>query len=286
MNIKKTMQKATAVATISMLATGALTQSSFAETLMEKAQDDGLQLAFYNSKPWSYEDENGDLVGVEVETLSVVLERIGGTIGDAQAVDWGALIPGLKTGRFDVVATGMYVTPSRCAEVQFSEPGFGIAQTLIVAAGNPHGIENYESMAEKDLTFAMLSGGAQTGYAKVVGIADENIMTVPDHPTAIAAIRAGRAHSYAVSVPTSRGIVSALPEQDMEIVPSFTEIGGKPASPHGAFAFRQDNAGFVEAFNAEMVQFIGSPEHLTILKKHGMDSTDLPQLTTAELCNG
>lgn len=260
--------------------------SAHAAGLMDQAKGDGLNVAFYNFKPYAYMDENGVLTGTDVDTLKAVLGKLGGKVADAKAIEWGALIPGVKSGRFDVVAAGMFVTPKRCAEVRFSEPTFGIQQTLIVMTGNPHGVVDYDSIAEMGLTVAVVSGAAQTGYAESSGVSEDKIMQIPDNPTAIAALRADRAQVYALSVPGSREVVRGVPEQDLEMVPPFKIVAGKLAMPHGAFAFRKEDSDFVDAFNAELTAFIGSPDHLAIFEKHGMEADELPSQKTAELCEG
>ena len=50
---------------------------------------------------------------------------------DAVLTEWGALIPGLKAGRFDVIAAGMYITPERCKQVAFADPQNQIPDTLL-----------------------------------------------------------------------------------------------------------------------------------------------------------
>jgi len=255
-----------------------------AEGLMDMAKDDGLRVAFFNFKPYAYTDDSGELTGTDVDTLKAVLEKMGGKVADAQAIDWGALIPGVKAGRFDVVAAGMFVTPKRCAEVRFSEPTFGIQQSLIVAKGNPHGVVDYDTIAEKGLTVAAVSGSAQVGFAEASNVPADKIMQIPDNPTAIAALRADRAQVYALSVPGSREVVNGVPEKDLEMVPSFNMVADKLAMPHGAFAFRKEDSDFVDAFNAELTAFIGTPEHLAIFAKHGMQADELPSQKTEELC--
>ncbi len=152
--------------------------------------------------------------------------------------------------------------------------------------GNPHGVTDYDSIAEMGLTVAVVSGAAQAGYAEASGVPDDKIMQIPDNPTAIAALRADRAQVYALSVPGSREVVKGVPEQDLEMVAPFKIVAGKLAMPHGAFAFRKDDGDFVDAFNAELTAFVGSPEHLAIFEKHGMEADELPSQKTAELCEG
>lgn len=257
-----------------------------AEGLMEQAKGDGLRVAFYNFKPYAYVDDNNDLVGTDVEILETVLAKMGGKIGSADATDWGALIPGVKAERFDVVAAGMFVTPKRCAEVRFSEPTFGIKQALAVMSGNPAGIDSYETIRDKGLKVGAVAGAAQVGYAQQAGIEGANITQLPDNPTGIAALRAGRIDAWAVSAPGVREIVAGVPEGDIESSPVFDQIGGQLAVSHGAYAFRPEDSDFVDAFNAELIAFIGTPEHIAIMEKHGMTPDELPIQKTDELCNG
>jgi polar amino acid transport system substrate-binding protein len=257
-----------------------------AADLMETAMGDGLKVAFFNFQPYSYENDAGTLTGTDVDTLRSVLEEMGASIDSAQATEWGALIPGLRAGRFDVVAAGMFVTPERCAQVSFSEPIFGIPQSMVVPQGNPNNIASFDDVAEQGLTIAVLSGSAHVGYARDSGIDDANIMQIPDNPTAIAALRAGRADAYALNSPGARNLVAGVPEQDLEMVAPFTEVAGEPRMAHGAFAFRSEDAAFVEAFNALLQERIASGAHLATLEAHGMDASEMPQLSTSQLCDG
>ena len=234
--------------------------SAVAEGLMDKAKGGGLDVAFYNFIPYAYKDDSGKLTGTDVDILRIVLEKMGGKVAGAGATEWGALIPGVKTGRFDVVAAGMFVTPKRCAEVTFSEPTFGIRNAFLIKKGNPHNISNYESVAaNSELKLAAVSGSAQVDYARTAGIADASIVQLPDNATAVAALKAGRIHAYAVSAPGVRQILSALPDADFEGTPVFSEVAGKKVVSHGAFAFRKADADFVTAFNAELKKFVGTP---------------------------
>ena len=99
-------------------------------------------------------------------------------------------------------------------------------------------------------------------------------------------MRGGRADVYALSVPGARELVSAIPEQDMELVEPFSEVAGKFAMPHGAFAFRPEDADFVEAFNKVLAARIASGDHVETLVAHGMEADEMPLRTTSDLCAG
>ena len=260
--------------------------SPAAADLFETGKGDGLKVAYYNFAPFAYVNKDGDVVGEQVEILRHVLSKMGIKIASETSTEWGNLIPGLKASRFDVVAAGMFVTPKRCKEVAFTEPTFGIQQAIIVPKGNPKGLSNFESVRDNDAVLAAISGTAQVTWAKSVGVKDANIMQIPDNPTGLAAVRAGRADAFTIDAPGARIAVAELPEQDMEMLQPFSEVGGKPASPHGAYAVRPAESAFVAEFNKVLSAFVGTPEHIAIMEAHGLQKSELPKRSTADLCAG
>ncbi|KIC11622.1 hypothetical protein RA19_06215 [Leisingera sp. ANG-M1] len=257
-----------------------------AETLEDRGKADGLRVAYYNFAPFAYVDGEGKVIGEQVEILRHVLGEMGLSIASETSTEWGNLIPGLKADRFDIVAAAMFVTPKRCNEVAFSEPTFGIQQALVVKNGNPSGLTEYESVREAGVTMAAISGTAQVDWAKSVGVQEASIMQVPDTPTGLAAVRAGRADAFAIDAPGARLAVASNDGGEFEMLQPFAEVDGKPASPHGAYAVRPDEAAFVAAFNAKLAAFIGTPEHLKIMEAHGLQPSELPSRSTADLCKG
>lgn len=255
-----------------------------AQTLDESASSDGVRVAYFNYAPFAYVGDDGQVIGTDVEILEAVLGQMGIEVADAVSTDWGALIPGLKARRYDVVAAGMFVTPSRCAEVAFSEPTFGIRASLVVPTGNPKGITRYEDILENGAILAAVAGTAQVAAALEMGIAREDVQEYPDAPTALAAVRAGRADAFGADAPSARQIIDNQPGDDFEMVEPFAEIGGKSAVDHGAFAFRQEDQAFVDRFNAAMRDFIGGADYVAINEAHGMTADEAPVRSVSDLC--
>ncbi|WP_448955835.1 ectoine/hydroxyectoine ABC transporter substrate-binding protein EhuB [Labrys neptuniae] len=257
-----------------------------AEDLVTKGKDGGLTVAFYNYNPNSYIDQSGKLVGTDPETLIPVLQSMGLKVAATQDTDWGNLIPGLNAGRFDVIAAGMYITPERCDQVAFSQPIFGFTQSLAIKKGNPDGIASLEDIAAKGLTVAAIAGSGQVGYSQLAGIPDDKILQIPDTATAVAAIRAGRASAFVVDTGGIKALVEGLPEKDLEATKPFSEVKGKTVVPHGAIAFRKQDAAFVVEFDKALEKRVHSPEHIAMLEAHGFSKNDLPRFTREQLCSG
>ena len=64
----------------------------------------------------------------------------------------------------------------------------------------------------------------------------------------------------------------------------FGEVGGTSVVGHGGFAFRPEDQAFVDEFNKQLAEFIGTEEHLALIAPFGWTEDELPQMTTEELC--
>lgn len=256
-----------------------------AETTLERARSQGfIRVGFANEAPYGYATPDGKLTGESPEVAKAVLKRIGINEVDGVLTEFGSLIPGLLAGRFDVVAAGMFITPARCQQVQFSEPSYGIGQALLVAEGNPHNIVDYSSIAANgDLKLAVMAGAVEVDYARDAGIADGQVIVLPDQSSLLSAVRAGRADAAALTAPS---IAEMAEQPGVESTPPFGEVGGKSVMGHGGFAFRKEDSDLYEAFNEELKKFIGTPEHLELVTPFGFGKGYLPNRTTADLCAG
>jgi ABC-type amino acid transport substrate-binding protein len=113
---------------------------AFAETTLERAKAQGyIRVGFANEAPFGYATPDGKLTGEAPEVAKAVLAKMGIPQVDGVLTEFGSLIPGLKAGRFDIIAAGMFITPKRCAEIAFSEPSYGIGQAMLVKKGDPQG---------------------------------------------------------------------------------------------------------------------------------------------------
>jgi polar amino acid transport system substrate-binding protein len=204
---------------------------------------------------------------------------------DGVLTEFGSLIPGLKAGRFDIIAAGMFINPKRCAEINFSEPSYGIGQAMLVTKGNPKGVKDYSSFVEsKDLKLAVMAGAVEAGYAKDAGVAEDQIVSLPDQSSLVAAVQSGRADAAAL---TALSIADMAKKADgVESTKPFGEVAGKSVKGHGGFGFRKEDTDLLEAFNKELASFIGSPEHLALVEPLGFGQDYLPNKTTEELCEG
>ncbi|TIX00541.1 MAG: ectoine/hydroxyectoine ABC transporter substrate-binding protein EhuB [Mesorhizobium sp.] len=275
-----------AAACLALAATSLASLPAHAETTLERAKKDGyIRVGFANEAPFGFATPDGKLTGEAPEVAKAVLAKMGIPQVDGVLTEFGSLIPGLKAGRFDIIAAGMFITPKRCAEINYSEPSYGIGEAMLVAKGNPKGIKDFSSIKDNsDLKLAVMAGAVEGGFAKDAGVSAGQIVSLPDQSSLVAAVQAGRADAAAL---TALSIADMAKKADgVESTKPFGEVAGKSVKGHGGFGFRKEDTDLQEAFNAELKKFLGSPEHIALVEPLGFGKDYLPNKTTAELCAG
>ncbi len=261
--------------------------AAHAETTLERIKRTGeIKIGFANEAPYGYQTPEGELTGEAPEVAEHILKEMGVTKIQPVLAEFGALIPGLKAGRFDMIAAGMYITPPRCKQILFSEPSYSIGETFAVKAGNPKKLDSYEAVAkDSSVKLGVMAGAVESGYARQMGISQSQLVVFPDGPSALSGVRSGRVDAYAGTDLTISDLLSKNGE-GLEKAAPFKDpvIDGEPVRGYGAFGFRPDDKDFHSAFNEKLVQFRGSPEHLKVVEPFGFGADNMPKKTTVELC--
>jgi polar amino acid transport system substrate-binding protein len=255
-----------------------------ADETLDTARENGyIRVGFANEAPFGYATPDGKLTGEAPEVAKAILNKMGIAQVDGVLTEFGSLIPGLKAGRFDIIAAGMFINPKRCKEIAFSEPSYGIGQAFLVSKGNPKGLKDYGSVAaDAGLKLAVMAGAVEAGYAKESGVQEDQLVVLPDGPSLLAAVQAGRADAAALTALSIANLASK--SEGVEMTEPFGMVAGKSVMGHGGFGFRKEDTDLLAEFNKQLKEFIGSKEHLDLVTPHGFGKGYLPTKTTAELC--
>lgn len=267
-----------------------MTSTAQAQDLLERAKaGEVLRIGFTNEAPYSSASTSGELVGSDIVLLRKVLSRMGITEIDGVLTQFGALIPGLKARRFDIVAAGLYINPDRCKQVAFSEPNFAVGDALLVKSGNPKKLHSLTDVAN-DPTIVLgyqTGGGAIADHALAMGVKKEQMVTLPDQPAFIAALKADRVDAVLYPALSVQMIVNTAKDPAIERAAPFEQpvIDGKPALGIGGYAFRLQDHAFVDEFNKHLVEVMKSPDYVEMISPFGFTASEVPKnITTAELC--
>jgi polar amino acid transport system substrate-binding protein len=82
-----------------------------------------------------YRDENGKVVGFDIDLAEEVTKRMGVEL-KIQPIDWDAKILDLNSKDIDVIWNGLTITEERLEKIEFSKPYIANRQILIVKAGS------------------------------------------------------------------------------------------------------------------------------------------------------
>lgn len=280
--IRRTLLALTGAATL--LVSGLA--SAQTETTLEKIQKQGfIRVGFANEAPYSFATAEGKLTGESPTVFRHVMAQLGVKEVDGVLTEWGALIPGLRAGRFDAIVASMYITPTRCKQIIFANPTYGIGEALVVKTGNPDGVNNYADAVAKNKKIAFVAGTAEIEHGRLAGMKRSQEVTVPDFAAAVANVKSGRASAAAFTSLTALDLASK--DDGIERATPFTFThNGKIYKGEGSFGFRQEDSSLRDAVNIELAKFLGTPEHLALVKPFGFDASNLPEKTAEQHCAG
>ncbi|HEX2825754.1 MAG TPA: ectoine/hydroxyectoine ABC transporter substrate-binding protein EhuB [Burkholderiales bacterium] len=259
---------------------------------LERARAAGrIRVGYANEAPYAWLDpRTGELTGEAPAIARAVLGDMGIVEIEGVLTEFGSLIPGLKAGRFDMIAAGMYVLPARCREIAFSNPTYSVGEAFIVRAGNPHGLHGYADAARTtSATLGVVAGAVQLRYALDSGVPRERVLVFPDPPSALEGVIAGRVDAYAATALTVNDLLHRADSRAAERAQPFHDPVAKSGAVrgYGAFGFRKSDRRLVEAFNAGLAKLIGTPRHAQLVRPLGFTEQELPGTVTAEeLCRG
>jgi polar amino acid transport system substrate-binding protein len=266
---------------VACAAFGTLACAQAATTFDKVKADSSIRIGYANETPFAYTETDGRVTGESPEIAKVIFKHMGINKVDGVLTEWGSLIPGLRAGRFDVIAAGMYITPARCKQVLFTDPQYQLPDTLLVANGNPKQLHSYADIAKTDARLAIMAGTVNLAYARDSGVKDSQILQVPDTTAQLQAVRAGRADAAVGTQLTMKGLAKKGGD-GVEAIAQFTDDPSHIG--YGALAFRPEDKDLRDAVNAELQKWLGSEEHLKAVEPFGFDRSNLTKKTAAELC--
>lgn len=260
-------------------------QQAAAETTLQRIQRTGeVRIGYANEAPFAYTTPDGKVTGESPEIARKIFAKLGVKKVDGVLTEWGSLIPGLRAGRFDVIAAGMYITPERCKQVAFADPQYQIQDTLLVLKGNPKKLHSYADVAKQsDVKLAVMAGAVELGNSRDAGVKDAQLLQVPDTTAQLQAVRARRADAAAGTALTMKGLASKDAGQ-VETVSDFTD--DPKHTGYGALAFRPEDTDLRDAVNKQLHAWLGTPDHLQTVAPFGFDKSNLTTKTAAEICSG
>jgi len=226
-------------------------------------------------EPFEYNDENGDLVGFDVDLGALISQKLGAEVRFNDAV-FDTIIPNLEAGTNDIIISSMSDTLERQKKVDFVDYHIGGSQ-MIVAKGNPENIVDAASLCGKTVivqngTIQIDLVGTMSADCKAAGNAAITVTTLPDAPLMENALRAGQGDAVMMDSLVAQGAAAKAGNGEyFEVVNDAAAPNGYDAGFVGIAILKKDTA-LRDAIQAALQSLIDDGQYATLLEKWNMAS--------------
>lgn len=174
-----------------------------------------------------------------------------------------------------MVTGGLYITPSRCKAIAFSDPIMQAYDAFLMAEGA--NITSYQDIIDSGETFVTGAGYNQVAaWADAGGDADK-LLEVPGPAEIIAAVQAGRAVAGGMTVFTAAEAIAGNEGLAMAPIPGSTYYVG--------LGFTKDNHKLRNEVNTAIHQYVGTDAMMAAVAEYGYSEANLPgNATVGEAC--
>ncbi|QKF64206.1 basic amino acid ABC transporter substrate-binding protein [Campylobacter corcagiensis] len=179
-----------------------------------------------NFPPFEYLDENNTITGFDIELVDVLSKKVG---FDYEIVNMGfdGLIPALKSGKIDMVASGMSATEARKKAADFTDSYF-VTENVFIKRASDDSIKTKDDIKAKSV-------GTQLGTVQEIAIRElKGIkpVTMEDPITVILALKNGKIDAAVFDTSVAYGYIKENPE--------LVEFHKEPDGSEGfSFAFNK-----------------------------------------------
>lgn len=168
--------------------------------------------------PWVAHDKDGQLIGYSVDVARKLAADMGWKL-ELVSNSWPDLIHGLRTNQYDVIISGLSITPQRARSVLFSQV---MGEHDIDVVVNRHKLQATDLAGlAKDTSarIAVLKGTRTAAVAKTM-LPGAQLVEVDDIHKAIADLRAGKIDALVAEAPTPALLQKLYPDDLLELSPA------------------------------------------------------------------
>ncbi len=164
-----------------------------------------------NWSPWTYHDENDQLVGLDIEIGTLIAEGLG-VAPEFQETDWDSILAGVDSGRFDIACNGVGYTETRAEKYNFSTPYVYTHKVLVVGADN----EDIKTM--EDLKGRTTANSPSSTYAQIAEEHGATVTYVSTLGETIELLRQGRVDATVNAQVSIEDYLTQHPDAPIKIV--------------------------------------------------------------------
>lgn len=152
--------------------------------------------------------ENGDYKGIDVEIANAISDKLGMTL-EIQDVEFGSIIGGVQSGKYDMGVAGMTVTDERLESVNFSDSYATGVQVVIVKEDSD--IKTIDDLTGKKIGVQQDTTGDIYASDTVEngGFGEENVTRYNKGADAVQALSTGKVDAVIIDNEPAKSFVAA-----------------------------------------------------------------------------
>lgn len=230
-----------AIAGFSLPATADTRQDLSSESVIEAIKQRGaIKIGLSLFVPWSMRDKNGELIGFELDVGRKLAADMG-VEPEFIPTAWDGIIPALVSGKFDVIISGMSITPERNLTVNFTDP-YAFSGLTILANKEMTGGMTLADFNSSDITFSARRGATPATVIQQL-FPEAELLLFDEDGAATQEVLNGNAHATMAAEPT--------PSLDARKYPETLTVPFKETflATGEAFAFRKGDPDAENYFN-------------------------------------
>ena len=210
--------------------------------------------------PFEFEDEKGNIVGIDMDILAAVAEDQGFTY-DLQYIGWDAAIAACQAGQADGMIAGASITDARKESGWiFSDGYYDATQGMAVAADST--IASLDDLAGKTVVVknGTMSDQYATELSEQIGFTVTRVSTSPDM---YQQVMGGQADACFDDTPILKYSIQAG-----ELTMKFVDGTENEPASYGFAVFNPDKQELVDLFNAGLANIKANGKYDEIIAKY------------------
>lgn len=161
--------------------------------------------------PWVMKNKKGELTGFEIDIAKQLAKDMGVKV-KFKEYQWSEMIPALKKGEIDIIASGLSITPKRALEINYSMPYSSSGYSLVTNLSLTKDFTSIKNLNDKKIFIAAVKGTVSADLAKRV-FPKAKIDLRKTEEDATSAVVNGSVHAFVSSSPIPEFIALKHPDQ-------------------------------------------------------------------------
>jgi len=208
--------------------------------------------------PFEIKNKQGKIIGFDVDIAKLMAKEMGVKL-ELVNTAWDGIIPALLTKKFDIIMSGMTITPQRNLQINFADPAVVVGQTILIRKELADEVDSYRDLNDPKYTIATKLG-VTADFATKKYMPKAKLKLFETEPEAAMEVINGKADAFVYDLPYCAIFYAQHKKQLAFLDEPFTY---EPL----AWAVRKGDPDFINWLNNFLAQIKGDGRYDMIYKK-------------------